>query len=111
MSDVRISEDHRADIYLQHFAGVPDEIWTDPGAYGDSRRKRIKPTAISVSWRRRNGEPWELAHLSVMGTYLHARSASGMSVRYIDGQHELRTVEPWIDELIAQARPDPSDKS
>jgi predicted transcriptional regulator len=105
MTDVRISEDHRADIYLRHFDNVPDEIWTEPGDYGDSRRKRLKPTAIAVTWRRRNDEPWQLASLSVMGTYQHARSDSGMSVRYVDGLRTLRPIEPWITDLIDLAHP------
>lgn len=106
MSDVRISEDHQAFIYLKHFSNVPDEVWTDPGDYGDSRRKRLRPDCIAVTWRRINGEPWELSSLSVMGTYLHSRSGSGISVRYFDCGRETRPIEPWVTELIALAHPE-----
>lgn len=104
-----IAEDHSANIYLEHFDGVPDELWTDPGQYGDSRRKRLRPTSIQVVWTRSQtrtlGEwwgEWSITRLAVYGRYLRQGSDTTMlCVLYQDGKRSLRKAEPWIEGLLA----------
>ncbi|OMB79233.1 hypothetical protein [Mycolicibacterium conceptionense] len=106
---IRSAESREVFIYLEGREGVPAEIWTNPGDYGDSRRKRLKPRCISVTWRRRNAEPWQVSWLNVHANYMHANASNtGMSVCFIAGPGgELRRpVEDWMRDLLAEFTPE-----
>lgn len=107
MSDVRTAEDRTAMLFLEHFDGIPDKLWTDPGAYGGSRRKPFRPDCVHATWRRRNDEPWKLAWLSVTGKYLRANTSTSIGVNYLDCGQPRRPVEDWLSGLIATFAPAP----
>lgn len=105
---IRSAESREAFIYLEGREGVPADIWTNPGDYGDSRRKRLKPRCISVAWQRRNAEPWRITWLNVHADYLRAGSHWSMSVIIVGGPDSTprRPVEDWMRDLIAEFTPD-----
>jgi hypothetical protein len=81
-------------------------VWTEPGAYGDSRRKRIKPESITVEWHRDPGETdWRMRSLAIQGKYVHARSSLWMMVWYVDGARARREIPKWLHDLVMLAHP------
>lgn len=86
---------------------APDVMWTDPGSYGDSRRKKLKPETLSVEWRRDFRKPeWKIWRVSISGPYLHKTASYSLSLYFQGGGHKDREVEPWMEPLIAATHPD-----
>lgn len=103
---INIYDERTAYVDLSYFDTVPAELWTEPGDYGDSRRKRFKPDTLSVYWRKgRDDAGWKTRTIRVSGRYLHKRAWFDIQVRYVADLQDGRPVEDWMVPLIEATRP------
>lgn len=101
----------RVRIYEERSAYFMDAelpcVWTSPGDYGDSRRKRVKPETVRAEWHRGpSATEWRIVRLFIIGQYVHSRSSLSLMVHYIDGGRVLRDIPLWLGDLIALASPE-----
>lgn len=103
-----ICDERTAYVDLSRSENVPEFMWTNPGDYGDSRRKRLKPETLCVEWRRDFRSPdWKLWDVWITGRYVHKSAASSMSIHFATETRNVsgREIEPWMEPLIAATHP------
>lgn len=96
---INIADERTAYVDLTRVETAPKEMWTAPGAYGGTRRKRIKPETLSVYWSKRIRDlDWSINRVTVSGRYIHSQSNSSMWI-YLD------EIPEWARTLIDQTDP------